>query len=57
VKNSFEIAGDTTSNNELLEGDRKQKEELGIFLNPSFTINKYTYRGALGGRDIFKAVC
>ena len=57
VKNSFEKAGDPTSNNVLLEEDRKQKESLGIFLNPSITINKYTYRGELGGKDIFKAVC
>jgi len=57
VEQSFEKVGDMKSENYLLNKDSAEKASLGIFLHPSVTINNYTYRGNLGGKDIFKAVC
>lgn len=43
--------------NKLLREDRAQHYALGFYIHPILTINNYTYRGDLYGRDVFLAIC
>ena len=55
--NSFIRVGDVDSFNEVLDGDAKVQEELGIYLHPGLTINNITYRGYIEGEDVKEAIC
>ena len=55
--NSFIRVGDVDSYNEVLDGDAKVQEELGIYLHPGLTINNITYRGYIEGEDVKEAIC
>ena len=55
--NSFIKVGDVDSYNEVLDGDAKVQEELGIYLHPGLTINNITYRGYIEGEDVKEAIC
>lgn len=55
--NDFYEAGNEDSQNKLLEADTLEQLKIGIFLHPSLTINRMTYRGYIEGADVFDAVC
>jgi len=57
VENSFETAGDRSSDNVLLKADQELVEQLGVYMNPSMTVNNVTYRGYLDGHDLFLTIC
>lgn len=56
-RESFVVANDLESQNNLLEKDTAKAFDLGVYLHPGLTINDMTYRGYLEGSDIEDAIC
>ena len=57
IEYSFEIPGDWTSRNRILDQDDKKAGESGIFFHPTLTINNYTFRGEHEYEDMFSGIC
>jgi hypothetical protein len=56
VKESF-VSGPSGVDNRILADDATWARSQGAFIHPSVSINNVTYRGALNGYDLFRAVC
>lgn len=52
VKGSFEVYGDTQSDNKIFNADVKWARKLNLGYHPSITINDFTYRGAITYKDL-----
>ena len=57
VDSTFREKGNRDSTNLALLVDRSFEQKIGLFMHPAVTLNKFTYRGYLDGKDIFNALC
>jgi hypothetical protein len=57
VDSSFVNYGNWSSDNLIFREDSEMSRLIGIYHHPSLTINNFTYRGNIEGKDVFYSIC